>query len=795
MRVAADLEFASFKRFEFSFVLRLAKWFLRPIIVGQIPQQSDSDFIYVLHRRSFLDVVLLRLAAELIQVQDPLSPIPSLGEQKRFFFLLRPEGLSRKYSMLRYSARMDRIQQTLIENPELPLRIVPVSMFWSRMAAKERSLSRTLLSERWATTANLRRWLGFIFSRKDIVVHYGTPVDWQATTNIDQTRERNLRRIARVLRRSFNETRLVVLGPDLVTDNTVVKQVTNSFSSLRNTGDQEGFSADETQRVKRETKAMASHLSYPMMRFFNLVLTWFWHRIYEDIEMLEADRLAEVARTHTLIYAPNHRSQTDFLVLSYMLFYAGYALPRIAAGDNMNFPVVGPLLRRCGAFFMRRTFRDDEVYQDVLASYLHMIVERGNPVEFFVEGGRSRTGLMLEPKFGLLNMVLESQKRGLPKPVALVPVYIGYESIPERNTYFAELRGEPKRAESWRDLLGNLSLLRKNMGKVSVKIGRPIKLDRFGRPGEEPSHLVFRLGRDLTRKINQTAILNAPNLVGLALLATPSRVIDEPSLASYLDTLVKLTRLEAKHHDFTVPTASGHELIARTELLEHVERDTDGEVPLVSCNDENARALNWFRNNVLQVVAIPSLLCCLVVHRSTPLSEFQCFGMVRSLEPFIAEELTTVPSIGAVRRSLRHLVAIGLIQEEDGKYSAIPPASKEHFKLTLLANCVMPILERFYVTGVLMQNASPQELTQSELAEQAHQTYQLLNKLHGHEFPEFVPKTQFNRFTTALVENGLLVENDQGRLTLSGAADEVMAQSEEVISDQFRQTLTRIWNS
>ena len=794
MRVAADIKFASFKRMQSRALLKFARWFLRPLIVGQIPA-PDAKIIYALQNRAFLDIVLLRLASELSHTSDPLTALPSFGEQHRFFFLLHPVGVFRKYSMLRYSTRMERIQQTLIENGELPLQVVPVSMFWGRTAAKERSFIRTLLSERWATTANLRRWLGFFFNRKDILVHYGSPVDWHATTDRNQTREQNLRRIARLLRRSFKQTRLVVLGPDLVADKTVIKRVANSFSELQLVTGGETLTADATQRIKHETKAMASRLSYPTIRFFNLVLTWFWHRIYEDIELLETDRLAQIARTHTLIYAPNHRSQTDFLVLSYVLYYAGYAIPRIAAGDNMNFPVVGPLLRRCGAFFMRRTFRDDKVYQDVLSSYLHMIFERGNPVEFFIEGGRSRTGLMLEPKFGLLNMVLESQKRGLPKPVALVPVYIAYESIPERNTYFAELSGEPKRAESIRDLIGNLKLLRKNLGKISVKIGSPIKLDRFGRPGEDPKHIVFRLGRDLARKINQTAILNAPNLVGLALLATPSRVIDELSLTSYLDTLMTLIRLESKHHDFTVPDTSGVDLVARAELLEHINRNSDGTVSLVTCDEASARALMWFRNNVLQVVAIPSLLCCLVLHRRAPLSEFQCFAMVRSLEPFIAEELTTSPSIGAVRRSLRHLVAIGLLVEEDGGYRALLSTAEEQFKLTLLANCLMPILERFYATGALVQNANPHELDRSELAEKAYETYQMLNKLHGHEFPEFVPRARFVRFATALVENELLVEDEQGRLATTQATNEAMAQAEEVISVQFRQTLSRILTS
>ena len=775
----------------FKLLVKLTKWLLRPLIVGQLPD-TGKDYIYVFYRRSSLDLALLCGLVERYDIHDPLSPLDLFEEEERYFYLLRPEGALRMYTMRRHSGRIARVQQVLMDMPDHELQVVPVSMFWGRTADKEKSISRSLFSEQTATTLELRRWLSLIFNRTDILVQFGTPIDWHEETDAKRSHDHNIRRIARLLRSSFKQTELIALGPTLITDKQVVERVANQLNEQTDAESEEVLSDPELRRAKRETKRMASHISYPMMRLFRTVLTWFWHRIYEGIELLESDRLASIARTHTLIYAPNHRSQTDFLVLSYMLFHAGYAIPRIAAGENMNFPVVGPLLRRCGAFFIRRTFRDDKVYHDVLANYLHMIVERGNPVEFFVEGGRSRTGLMLEPKFGLLQMVLESQRRGLPRPLALIPVYIAYESIPERNTYFAELSGAPKKAESVRDVFKNLSLLRKNLGKVQVKIGVPIELDRFSREDEEPSEVVARLGAELTRKINYTAILNSPGLIGLAMLAAPAQILDENSLVDYLDTLIALVRLNKPHHDFTLPAVSAVELIERAELLEHVERVQEGEVDLISCSEESAKVLTWFRNNVLHAVAIPSLLSCLLINREATLSEDECYTMVRTIEPLIRDELTTSPSIGAVRRALRHLAELNLLEHTDDGYGAIAKTDPQRYKLKLLANCLMPTLERFFLTGALINAEETRKFDLKMLAERAHTTYQSLNRLHGHEFPEFIPQARFERIAQTLVDTALLVQGDQGDLRATDPAKLIMAQAQDVIGQDFQQSLVRV---
>src|SRR5690606_39327280 len=121
-------------------------------------------------------------------------------------------------------------------------------------------------------------------------------------------------------------------------------------------------------------------------------------------------------------------------------------------GINLNMPLIGGLLRRGGAFFMRRTFRGNPLYTAVFNEYLHTLFCRGFPVEYFVEGGRSRTGRTLQPKTGMLAITLRSFLRSSRLPIAFVPVYIGYERVLEGRTYLGELRGAAKKKESIGDM-------------------------------------------------------------------------------------------------------------------------------------------------------------------------------------------------------------------------------------------------------------------------------------------------------------------------------------------------------
>ena len=161
-----------------------------------------------------------------------------------------------------------------------------------------------------------------------------------------------------------------------------------------------------------------------------------------------------------------------------MIYQRGYAVPYVAAGVNLNLPVIGRLLRKGGAFYIRRSFRGSGLYPIVFMKYLDVMMNRGHPIEFFIEGGRSRTGRLLRPRTGMLAMTVRSFLRDTRRPVAYVPVYFGYDKLLEGETYIDELMGRPKKKESIGGLLRSLpGFRRKQHGRVYVSFGEPLLLD------------------------------------------------------------------------------------------------------------------------------------------------------------------------------------------------------------------------------------------------------------------------------------------------------------------------------
>src|SRR5689334_8789457 len=247
----------------------------------------------------------------------------------------------------------------------------------------------------------------------------------------------------------------------------------------------------------------------------------------------------------------------DYLLLSYVIYVHGYAIPHIAAGINLNLPIVGRFLRKGGAFFIRRSFAGNALYTVVFMKYLAAIMARGHSLEYFIEGGRSRTGRLLQPKTGMLSMTVRSFLRDPVRPVVFVPVYFGYERIVEASTYISELSGAPKKKESWWDLITSFKVLRERFGTVHVNVGEPIKLNdlldaalpswraqRFDDDTRLPAvnALVGDLAQSIMRGINSAAAVTPINLLATALLASPRGALPETALLRQLEMYLALLK-------------------------------------------------------------------------------------------------------------------------------------------------------------------------------------------------------------------------------------------------------------
>ncbi|CED82040.1 glycerol-3-phosphate acyltransferase [Phaffia rhodozyma] len=258
---------------------------------------------------------------------------------------------------------------------------------------------------------------------------------------------------------------------------------------LRPGQDKEKLEEKATLALNEVTKKMAGELvakveNPRLIRVYGAVLQKMLARLYQSgihVNVEELVKLREVAAVaaknkRAIIFLPCHKSHIDYLLISWLCFRIGLALPHIVAGNNLNLPVVGPLLRRGGAMFIRRSWGDDELYPVVAKEYISLLLERGHNLECFIEGTRSRSGKLLPPKFGILKDILNAVISDRTTDVLLAPVSIQYDKVIESRSYVEEMMGIPKQPESLSGLLSSSSVLGLKLGRIDVRFQTPYSL-------------------------------------------------------------------------------------------------------------------------------------------------------------------------------------------------------------------------------------------------------------------------------------------------------------------------------
>jgi len=339
----------------------LMAW-IRPQIIsddaGRLGLYSSKPVCYVLPNRSLADILVVDDACEKADLPRPHNPmIEGLEQEKRaFFFLAHTVGrFFKRRSSRTHSPRLVRIMATLAENPDLDVQLVPVSLFWGHAPEREKSLFKLLLSDNWAVTNRFKKLLALIFQSNHIVIQFNKPISLRELTDGEQDDRKRIRKLSRILRVHFRRQKQAILGPDLSHRRTMLDSLLSSTFVRDAITEEVNQKKGAQQRIettaRKYANEIAAHQSYRVVRFFCLLLTWFWNKLYDGIEVENIEQVQELALANEIIYVPCHRSHVDYLLLSFVLYLNGLTPPHIAAGKNMNMPLVGTLLRRGGALY------------------------------------------------------------------------------------------------------------------------------------------------------------------------------------------------------------------------------------------------------------------------------------------------------------------------------------------------------------------------------------------------------------------------------------------------------------
>ncbi|MEA9393008.1 glycerol-3-phosphate 1-O-acyltransferase PlsB [Acerihabitans sp. TG2] len=751
------------------------------VIPANPPEDAGLDplrpIMYVLPYNSKADLLTLRAQCLQLRLPDPLVPLEIDGVTlARYVFIhdgprVFPYFTEKSESVKIFHDYLDLHRS----NPQLDVQMVPVSIMFGRSPGREAQQNQPTPQLRLLN--GFQKFFAVLWLGRDSFVRFSNPLSMRYMATEHGTDKTIAQKLARVAMIHFARQRLVAVGPRLPVRQDLFNKLLASKAIEKAVEDDARSKKISVEKAQQNAitlmEEIAADFSYEAVRLSDRVLSWTWNRLYQGLHVRNAERVRQLAEDgHEIVYVPCHRSHMDYLLLSYVLYHQGLVPPHIAAGINLNFWPAGPIFRRLGAFFIRRTFKGNKLYSTIFREYLGELFTRGYSVEYFMEGGRSRTGRLLEPKTGTLTMTIQAMLRGGNRPITLVPIYVGYEHVMEVATYAKELRGATKEKEGFVQMVRGLRKLR-NLGQGYVNFGEPLSLSTYlnqnvphWRDSIDPiesqrppwlAPAVDDIAGTIMVRINNAAAVNAINLCSTVLLASRQRSLTREQLLQQLTCCLELIRNVPYATDVTVPESNAQELLEHALAMNKfsVEQDTIGEIIYLS--REQAVLMTYYRNNIQHLFILPSLVASIVIgnpgiHRQQLLYRINLLYPLLKAELFMHHQKQAIEPV--IDELITELARQELIIQHD---SGLALNDARANTLQLLAASARETLQRYAITFSLLR-VNPQ-INRGTLEKESRIMAQRLSVLHGINAPEFFDKAVFSTLVATLRHEGYISDS------------------------------------
>lgn len=777
---------------------------------------TDARVLYVMAERGLSELLVLERIADESGITNPMSKIAIQGYKHHSVYSIASRSPVSDWILQqkKYSLMLEELINAIKLDDSLELTVIPVSVFWGRAIAKQRHWLKVLFSDTWEVGGRIRKFFTLLINGRNGTIIFSPPQSFRELCQQANDSAENMNDLLTLFLRQQHEA---TYGPAITSLNDTINKVVNSASVQQLIHQQAEDNIRSPQKgalqaakYAREIFSDCTQISQELMK---RLLASFWNRFYSGIKIFNMGPVKEIALTHQLVYVPCHRSHVDYLLLSYVIFIEGLALPYIAAGNNLNMPIIGRILRGGGAFFLRRSFKDQPLYGAVMNEYVHELVSLGVPLEYFIEGGRSRTGRLLKPKVGMLSMTVEGWIKSQNKPLAFVPVYIGYEKLIEGRSYIGELYGRKKQKESLFTSIKSILFLKGQYGRVTTSFGQPITLESVlnnknpdwkqnatGNLKQQDWYrkAIRQLSHNIMLEINRAAVVNPVNLIATTLLATPRQTIDEFELIRqcrfYRHMISKLPQFKS----IILQDEVNEQELKRIEQqgLLHIQHHALGNI--LHLKPEHAVLMSYYRNNSLHTLIIPSLIACCFLNART-IREDKLINIIHYVYPFLESELHLMWTEQELAQFIPDILKF-LIHEKTlvkvGDSLKRPDRSDVHYlMLSRLAQVAQPILERYYMTFMVLWQSGGQPMSEGELEQRCHLVAQKISMIYGINSPDFFDRQLFGHFIDTLFELDFIERDENDYLVFQQSFNQVNVDIRILLSVEVRSTILQLLNS
>ncbi len=722
----------------------------------------------------------------------------------------------------------DELIRTLLDvqraNPSHRILLLPQVFVWTKRPDTRgtRALDFLLGPREWPSPV---RTVGqFLANYRHVELKAGEPLDLRAylDTAPATSDENHVRRIVYAVLRRLERERRSVIGPAEKPPDRVREELVRSpklqatIKQLAETPAENRL--DLTEKALGMLRKLQAVPDGATIGALAMLLDRVFHRIYAgiDVDREGLDRVREASKEGSVVLLPSHKSYIDFLILSYVFNDENIQLPLIAAGDNLSFFPLGPIFRRAGAFFIRRSFKGDRLYSSVVDTYIRRLIRDGFPIELFVEGARSRTGKLLAPKFGLLGMIVEAALSVPQRQACFVPISIGYERIVETGAYGRELSGGEKVKEDAAGLLRSTDVLRHRYGRINLQFGTILTLDDLRddlglprktdlRPAQRRA-VVTRLGNRVMDEINRVTAATPGSITALALLSHGYRGLPHDELVERCGRLVTVLCELGARMTPSMATSSGNlrpeaireaaQLFTDADLIEaHAPADVDTEArphtvgpgTIYTIPDSKRLELDTSKNMIVHFFVERSLVSvAMLANPGSPMSRDGVRDRVQKLSRLFKHEFrfrADAPFAEIFDETLLRMQRAGEVVTDDrGQLSPGPGRlgwSGREWLLTYAA-FVRNFLEAYRVAarglGALLKGPMPER----ELVRKTLHTGHRMFFTGEVERPEAVSQPTLKNAFASLLDQGV-IRNVDGKLELVTPTAEAVRAAEALV--------------
>ena len=769
---------------------------------------SNPKTIYALPNKSVSELVALD---KYTNKQNIASPIESFEETnlQRFIRLIPPK----------FDVGAQKIKRFLPENlPQIlsledeKIILIPVSFYWGMHPDKQKSFFKIVFSQSWAVSGSFKKFFRVLLHGRSLVIKFNRPLTLSELKDKERTAEESSRLVSRYLRAIFRKTKKAAIGPDISHRRTLVRSLSRDKVVREEIKAQSKGDLKKKRRLNKKAfkyaNEICSDINYPIVRNLQRGLGWFWNKRYDGIHLRNLDKIKSIADDNSLVYVPCHRSHIDYLALSYILLEKGLMLPHIAAGNNLNLPILGRIGKGGGAFFMRRSFRGNKLYSLIFFQYFRRLLQRGSSIKYFPEGGRSRSGFSLQAKPGLLSMTIRSFASLSNEKVKLIPTYIGYEKIIEGNSYLSELLGKEKKRENFLDLFKTIKDFGNFLGNAYINFGEPIDLKdfleqevalkdyRINSPLDRPIWLkkaTHSLGIEVMKGINKSSVITTSSLFSLGLLTETTQTLDTKIISQRIELFIDLLKRNQNFKDVWLTEDSPEKIITKTEELGLIKSQLIGGERVFRPTRNEAALLSFYQNNISHFFLLYSLVC-LSLKYVEELSEEEILRLTNLVYPFLQSDFYlpwTNEQVGkVVVNNLKILIELGLVVKKDkGLLTKPEKDSKEYRDFLALSNISEPSIKRFYI---VMSTLWREETDILELQDRCETIADKLQEIEGWLYTEFSDASKFKSFITKLLDDRYIKENTNSKLSASRITKRVQKEFQQFFNQEFMNEVNRL---